>query len=112
MLNTFIPSNAWNRFTINRTWVWVKVLEMGYEEDHTINNIKLFIMALACVFALVAQFWPQPFPESRPLLASCCIRSVGCRTLRFSVLSNCGLLVQLCVGHTYTVMFFPVLYVL
>ena len=47
---------------------------MGYDEDHTLNNAKLSVMALACVFAVTAQFWPQPFPESRPLLAVCCFR--------------------------------------
>lgn len=49
---------------------------MGYEEDHTLNNAKLAVMALACVFATVAQFWPQPFPESRSILAVCCVRWV------------------------------------
>eukprot|EP00903_Cladosiphon_okamuranus_P005836 g5777.t1 len=48
------------------------VLEMGHDEDHTLNNAKLSVMALACVFAVTAQFWPQPFPESRALLAVCC----------------------------------------
>lgn len=47
---------------------------MGYDEDHTLNNAKLSVMALACVFAVTAQFWPQPFPESRALLAVCCAR--------------------------------------
>ncbi|CAN0046311.1 unnamed protein product [Scytosiphon promiscuus] len=54
------------------------VLEMGYEEDHTLNNAKLSVMALACVFAVTAQFWPQPFPESRLLLAVCCASYFAC----------------------------------
>ncbi|CAB1108716.1 unnamed protein product [Ectocarpus sp. CCAP 1310/34] len=54
------------------------VLEMGYEEDHTLNNAKLAVMALACVFAVTAQFWPQPFPESRALLAVCCFSYFTC----------------------------------
>eukprot|EP00904_Undaria_pinnatifida_P006321 jgi/Undpi1/2819/HiC_scaffold_14.g06196.m1 len=54
------------------------VLEMGYDEDHTLNNAKLSVMALACVFAVTAQFWPQPFPESRPLLAVCCSCYFAC----------------------------------
>lgn len=29
-------------------------------------------MALSCVFAMVAQFYPIPFPDSRPLLGACC----------------------------------------
>ncbi|CAM9726094.1 unnamed protein product [Ascophyllum nodosum] len=54
------------------------VLEMGYDEDHTLNNAKLAIMALACIFAVTAQFWPQPFPDSRPLLAACCLSYFAC----------------------------------
>uniref|UniRef100_A0A7R9Z7Z3 Signal peptidase complex subunit 2 n=1 Tax=Pseudictyota dubia TaxID=2749911 RepID=A0A7R9Z7Z3_9STRA len=41
-------------------------------EDHTVDNIKLSIMALACTFAMVAQFAPLPFPDSRPVLGGCC----------------------------------------
>jgi signal peptidase complex subunit 2 len=42
------------------------------EEDLKWDNIKLSLMAIACVFAMVAQFAPIPFPESRPLLGACC----------------------------------------
>jgi len=41
-------------------------------EDHRLDNIKLSIMTLACLFAVVAQFSPIPFPESRPMLGICC----------------------------------------
>lgn len=41
-------------------------------EDHAIDNIKLTIMAVACAFAMVAQFAPLPFPDSRPVLGGCC----------------------------------------
>mmetsp|Transcript_14119 Transcript_14119/g.41430 ORF Transcript_14119/g.41430 Transcript_14119/m.41430 type:complete len:265 (-) Transcript_14119:53-847(-) len=41
-------------------------------EDHTLDNMKLSIMALACTFAMVAQFAPLPFPDSRPVLGGCC----------------------------------------
>eukprot|EP01039_Chlorochromonas_danica_P008775 gene8775-9677_t len=44
----------------------------GYEANYSWDNFKLFLMFLACVFALVAQFYPMPFPASRPLLAVCC----------------------------------------
>ena len=27
---------------------------------------------VACLFAMVAQFYPMPFPDSRPLLGVCC----------------------------------------
>lgn len=40
-------------------------------EDYRWDNVKLGIMALACVFAMIAQFAPIPFPESRPVLGIC-----------------------------------------
>jgi len=45
---------------------------IGLSEDHTWNNIKLAIMTVACAFAMVAQFAPLPFPESRLVLGACC----------------------------------------
>ena len=36
------------------------------------DNIKLLLMFLSCVFAMLAQFYPIPFPASRPLLGACC----------------------------------------
>jgi len=41
-------------------------------EDYQWDNVKLGIMTAACLFAIVAQFSPVPFPESRPLLGVCC----------------------------------------
>jgi signal peptidase complex subunit 2 len=43
----------------------------GMAENYSWDNTKLSIMALACVFALLAQFVPIPFPESRPVLGVC-----------------------------------------
>ena len=40
-------------------------------EDTAWDNMKLCIMAAACLFAMVAQFAPLPFPESRPVLGVC-----------------------------------------
>jgi len=40
-------------------------------EDHAWGNVKLAVMAVACASALLAQFYPLPFPASRPLLAAC-----------------------------------------
>ncbi|KAJ1436850.1 microsomal signal peptidase 25 kDa subunit-domain-containing protein [Ochromonadaceae sp. CCMP2298] len=44
----------------------------GFEANYNWENLKLVLMVLSCVFAMVAQFYPIPFPESRPLLAVCC----------------------------------------
>eukprot|EP00594_Rhizosolenia_setigera_P019700 CAMPEP_0178967718 /NCGR_PEP_ID=MMETSP0789-20121207/17784_1 /TAXON_ID=3005 /ORGANISM="Rhizosolenia setigera, Strain CCMP 1694" /LENGTH=241 /DNA_ID=CAMNT_0020653427 /DNA_START=37 /DNA_END=762 /DNA_ORIENTATION=- len=49
---------------------FLEVLELP--EDHRMNNLKLGLMTLACVFAMIAQFAPIPFPESRPVLGVCC----------------------------------------
>ena len=46
------------------------VLEHVTEEYHW-DNIKLLVMFAACVFAMIAQFAPIPFPESRPVLGVC-----------------------------------------
>lgn len=50
--------------------VAVAVLE-HLPEDYNWDNTKLWIMFAACVFAMVAQFAPIPFPESRPVLGIC-----------------------------------------
>ena len=52
--------------------------DAGFGEDHFLSNVKLSMGALACIFALIAQFWPNPFkpmpfPESRPLLLVCTV---------------------------------------
>ncbi|EWM25703.1 Signal peptidase complex subunit 2 [Nannochloropsis gaditana] len=49
------------------------IVDAGYEENFFYDNIKLALMVIACVFALIAQFYPMPFPESRPLLGVCCL---------------------------------------
>jgi signal peptidase complex subunit 2 len=43
-----------------------------WKVDYRWDNCKLALMATACAFAMVAQFAPIPFPESRPLLGVCC----------------------------------------
>ena len=40
-------------------------------EDYIWDNWKLAIMFMACCFAMMAQFTPIPFPESRPVLGIC-----------------------------------------
>lgn len=48
------------------------LLDKYLEEDYRLDNIKLAIMVAACLFAVVAQFAPLPFPDSRPILGACC----------------------------------------
>lgn len=40
-------------------------------EDYAWDNSKLIIMFLSCCFAMIAQFAPIPFPDSRPILGIC-----------------------------------------
>ena len=35
------------------------------------ENLKLVIMSIACMFAMMAQFVPIPFPESLPVVGAC-----------------------------------------
>ena len=44
----------------------------GFVPNYFWENLKLFFMFLSCVFAMIAQFYPIPFPSSRPLLGFCC----------------------------------------
>eukprot|EP00559_Dactyliosolen_fragilissimus_P000545 CAMPEP_0184862732 /NCGR_PEP_ID=MMETSP0580-20130426/7446_1 /TAXON_ID=1118495 /ORGANISM="Dactyliosolen fragilissimus" /LENGTH=257 /DNA_ID=CAMNT_0027360703 /DNA_START=29 /DNA_END=802 /DNA_ORIENTATION=+ len=46
---------------------------INLQEDHSLNNIKLSVMIIACIFAATAQFAPLPFPESRYVLGACCV---------------------------------------
>lgn len=48
------------------------VTNAGYIINYHSENVKLFLMFLSCVAAMVAQFYPIPFPQSRPLLGVCC----------------------------------------
>jgi signal peptidase complex subunit 2 len=48
------------------------VTDTGFEANYSWDNMKLGLMFLSCVFAMAAQFYPMPFPESRLLLFCCC----------------------------------------
>eukprot|EP00611_Tribonema_gayanum_P011465 TRINITY_DN216_c0_g1_i1.p1 TRINITY_DN216_c0_g1~~TRINITY_DN216_c0_g1_i1.p1 ORF type:complete len:219 (-),score=65.82 TRINITY_DN216_c0_g1_i1:317-973(-) len=63
------------------------VMDMGFEEDHKWSNVKLLLMVVACAFAGLAQLYPKPFPESRPVLAVCCISYFACSALLQVVMS-------------------------
>jgi signal peptidase complex subunit 2 len=63
--NTFLEENMLEGHDPNAK-------NVGLKEDHKLNNIKLILMTVACIFAMIAQFSPLPFPESRPVLGCCC----------------------------------------
>jgi len=42
--------------------------ELGYEEDNSFSNMKLFLGSVAVLLAAAAQFYPIPFPECRTFL--------------------------------------------
>eukprot|EP00536_Pseudo-nitzschia_multiseries_P003683 jgi/Psemu1/302104/fgenesh1_kg.58_\ len=42
------------------------------DEDYRFDNFKLILMTVACVFAMIAQFAPLPFPDSRIAIGLCC----------------------------------------
>jgi signal peptidase complex subunit 2 len=48
------------------------IRQYGYESNYFSENLKIFLMFLSCAFAMTAQFYPIPFPKSRPLLGLCC----------------------------------------
>lgn len=48
-------------------------MDAGWEENYFWYNIKMILLLLATGVALLAQFYPVPYPESRQLLLCCCI---------------------------------------
>ena len=42
------------------------------DEDYKFDNFKLLLMTIACIFAMVAQFAPLPFPDSRIIIGLSC----------------------------------------
>ena len=48
------------------------ITDAGFQPNFYWETIKLVLMFISCVFAMVAQFFPIPFPDSRPLLGLCC----------------------------------------
>ena len=54
--------------SIVQTLKWLK-----YEPEYSWENVKLLLMFISCIFAVIAQFYPIPFPDSRPLLGICCV---------------------------------------
>ena len=58
-----VLDDAINETLINQT---------DFEPNYFWENLKLLLMFLSCCFAMIAQFYPIPFPDSRPLLGLCC----------------------------------------
>ena len=54
--------------SIVQTLKWLK-----YVPEYSWENVKLLLMFISCIFAVIAQFAPIPFPDSRPLLGICCV---------------------------------------
>lgn len=48
----------------------------GRDINFNMENLKLFLMFMACVSAMIAQFYPSPFPDNLMLLGICCFWSV------------------------------------
>ena len=45
---------------------------ISLKEDLTFNNLKLLFGFACCAFALIAQFYPKPFPDNKTVLIICC----------------------------------------
>ena len=61
------------------------VLDMGYDEQHAVTHVKIFLGLVTIAFALFAQFYPTPFPENARVPAA----SLGTvSSTRFSRLSS------------------------
>jgi len=47
--------------------------ELGYQEDHTLSNMKLVLGAFGCILAVISHFYPIPFPANKHILLVCAI---------------------------------------
>ena len=72
---TFQKIDLDDQFTLKHTLddaAAVYVTEsLNFKEDFWSSNLKLGIMTFACAVALLAQFFPMPFPESRVYVGIC-----------------------------------------
>ena len=46
---------------------------MGYEELHTVTNVKILLGLITCGLALLAQFYPGKFPANHNVLVACVV---------------------------------------
>lgn len=59
--------------------------DKGYEEDNFWSNVKLSLMTLAGALAMLAQFWPTPFPDNQDVLTACVISFFVINVFLFSL---------------------------
>jgi len=45
--------------------------DLEYQEDHNLSNIKLLLGLFGCVLAVIAHFYPTPFPANKNVLIVC-----------------------------------------
>jgi signal peptidase complex subunit 2 len=45
--------------------------DLDYVEDHSIINWKIILGSIGCILALIAQFYPAPFPDNKIVLIIC-----------------------------------------
>lgn len=57
------------------------VLDMGYEELHTVTHVKIALGLVTCGLALLAQFYPVKFPANYNVLVMCVAGYVFFNTL-------------------------------
>lgn len=57
------------------------ILEAGHEEDTSVSNAKVVLGLATCCVALVAQFYPTPFPQNFWLLVACVLAYFTLNTL-------------------------------
>ncbi len=63
---------------------------LPHGQDLTLDNLKMALMTVACIFACAAQFAPIPFPEQRWTLGAC----VGCYFACSGLLSAVAMFIE------------------
>jgi len=49
------------------------IADIGYEELNTYSNIKIIVGLLCCLLAVIAHFYPVPFPDNKIVLIICVV---------------------------------------
>jgi signal peptidase complex subunit 2 len=68
--------NKWDSNEVKRVLdecAAVVVEDAGYEQNFFVSNVKIGLGLLTCATALVAQFYPMPFPDNYWLLLACVV---------------------------------------